>query len=126
MSDEAFVSFTAKCSRFEPVGSRVTCSPPPLDTDEDFLALVKDDDEAWAELLSMGFETGTDRDYDGMASNFISFKRGQTNVIVTEDEEWFKRFMAASHVAKRLNLLKKADRIALFQAVLYANTSEGS
>tara|TARA_R110002153_G_scaffold249706_1_gene406176 strand:- start:387 stop:677 length:291 start_codon:yes stop_codon:yes gene_type:complete len=96
-----------------------------MDTDEDFLALVPDEDAAWEHLLGMGFETGTDADYDGMASNFISFKRGATNVIVTADADWFCKFMAASHVAKRLNLLKKADRIAVFQAVLYSNIYEG-
>ena len=117
--------FAAKCRRYEPVGSRVTCNPPPTDTDEDFLALVNNEAEAWEYLEVMGFETGTDADYDGMASNFISFKRGTTNIIVTSDEQWFDKFMAATHVAKRLNLLKKSDRIAVFQAVLYSNTYEG-
>lgn len=36
----------------------------------------------------------------------------------------YDRFIAATAVAKRLNLLDKADRIALFQAVLYANGGE--
>lgn len=118
-------SFVGTCLRYEPVGSRITCNPPPMDTDEDFLALVPDEGIAWASLEALGFETGTDAEYDGMASNFISFKRGVTNIIVTSDIEWFAKFMAASHVAKRLNLRKKADRIAVFQAVLYANIYEG-
>lgn len=31
------------CEAWEPVGSRVTCSPPPTDTDQDFLVLVAKD-----------------------------------------------------------------------------------
>ena len=45
------------------------------------------------------------------------------NLIVTRNDTFFNRFMAASSVAKRLNLLDKADRVAVFQAVLYGNTT---
>lgn len=52
---------------------------------------------------------------------FNSFSKGEFNCIITDSESFFKRFMAATAVAQRLNLLDKSDRIALFQAVLYAN-----
>lgn len=50
--------------------------------------------------------------------------KGDVNLIVTQDNKFYDRFMAATSVAKRLNLLDKADRIALFQAVLYGNRCE--
>jgi hypothetical protein len=46
------------------------------------------------------------------------------NLIVTDDLEWHRRFVAATSIAKRLNLMAKADRIALFQAVLYGMPSD--
>lgn len=44
------------------------------------------------------------------------------NLIITSSQVFHQRFLAASSVAKRLNLLEKSDRIALFQAVLYGNS----
>lgn len=46
-------------------------------------------------------------------------RRGNINVIVTPEMEFFDRFMAATELARRFNLMEKVDRIALFQAVLY-------
>jgi hypothetical protein len=117
----------AQCLRFEPVGSRITCKPPPTDTDADYLLLVKPAEYRRFEksLYQDGFRldgslvlaTGCD---EGDPDSFQSFKRGIDNLIVTGSEVFFNRFMAASSVAKHLNLLLKRDRIALFRAVLYA------
>lgn len=118
------------------VGSRVTCNPPPTSTDRDWLVLV---DEAKfdffaAELLADDWEVGgsmipNDENYLPAPVRFNSFTKTidgtPENLIVTVSEEFHRRFLAASAVAKRLNLLDKADRIALFQAVLYgAHTDE--
>jgi hypothetical protein len=52
---------------------------------------------------------------------FTSLTRGEDNLIVT-DAAWFaSRFMVATRLAKRFNLQAKAERVALFQAVLYGN-----
>lgn len=116
---------------FERVGSRVTCDPAPTDTDEDFLVLAV---EPWKLIDSLkmihGFKRGgselvddeTDKDHHASKYGFASLKLGHVNLIITEDSEFYRRFLAASSVAKRLNLLEKADRIALFQAVLYGNS----
>lgn len=101
------------------VGSRVTCNPPPTNTDIDYLALVMSVNDADSELVPQGYETTTDHDYECMESTFVSYKRGNINILVTDDEQYYKAFMAATHVAKRLNLMNKSDRICLFQAVLY-------
>lgn len=110
-----------------PVGSRVTCSPPPLDTDRDWLVLIDgaDENKLMEYLSAAQWEIGGSLP-DGENNTppecrFISFTKGVENVIVTSSEEFHRRFIAATSVAKTLNLLDKAHRIALFQAVLYAN-----
>lgn len=111
------------------VGSRETCDPAPVGTDEDWLLLTRTDPEATLRALGFGqdghpeFYTGND------AGGFRSWRFGDVNVITTEDPVFHDRFMAATHLAKRFNLLDKGDRIALFQAVLYgvsAGNLEGS
>lgn len=116
------------CRRYEPVGSRVTCVPAPTDTDEDFLLLVDDGGiEILQEvLLGANYVRGGSQIPDCQnivpaESRFVSYTCGTVNLIITTSEVFFARFMAATAVARRLNLLSKADRIALFQAVLYGN-----
>lgn len=113
------------------VGSRVTCDPAPTDTDQDWLLYVeaKDYRPLLGFLLASKWEPGgslvpVDESYRPPNERFNSFKLGVDNAIVTDSMEFHKRFLAASSIAKRLNLLEKADRIALFQAVLYGNECE--
>jgi len=107
----------ARADLFEPVGSRVTCDPPPTNTDEDYLILVAANRFAAleVEVVGQGFALGGSR----VGDEFRSYKLEAVNLIVTTKAEFFDRFMAATSVAQRFNLLDKADRIALFQAVLY-------
>lgn len=108
-----------------PVGSRVTCDPPPADTDEDYLVLVKDKRATVAALRSIGFEHSTDPEkvekYEKMnetaAWSFSSLWFGDVNYIVTDSQFFFERFLTATYVCKKLNLLKKEDRIMVFEAV---------
>lgn len=109
------------------VGSRVTCNPAPVDTDQDILVLA---DQARRDDLLQHL---ADCEYDHAGSDvsdsinfdpnspFRSYSLGEINVIVTWSDEFHGRFLAATSVAKKLNLLRKEDRIDLFQAVLYGN-----
>jgi len=117
-----------KCTKHALVGSRVTCDPAPTDTDQDVLVLCSP--EQFGRLIGQLFERGFD--IDGSAINdpidhlnsidtFQSFSNDDLNLIITQDVAFYRKFMAATFVAKRLNLLNKTDRICLFQAVLYAN-----
>jgi len=117
-----------------PTGSRAICDPPPTDTDEDWLLFVPEsafdafsghlDADGWDEANGSEVEPMTDDDQRG-GSEFTSFAKQcgdrVVNLIVTRKGEFFRRFAAATSVARRLNLLDKSDRIALFQAVLYGN-----
>ena len=102
-----------------PVGSRVTCNPQPKDTDIDILCYTPNDDGI--SLLDYGFiQDGNPQFYTGNDNgSFRSFRNGDLNVITTPSLEFYELFITATELAKRFNLLKKSDRIALFQAVLY-------
>lgn len=108
----------------DPVGSRVTCDPAPTATDTDYLCLC-----SWwrgvphKKLIAMGFQTESEHyvDEDSGPTRFFSYRRGTDNVnlIVTSDLDFCDKFMLATGLAKRLNVLDKDDRRALFQAIVY-------
>jgi len=117
--------FLDKVVKMEYVGSRVTCNPPPTDTDEDVLLLTDDLTMLIADCIEVGFT----RDGDHTASyptGFVSLRNGTMNFIVTDDEEFYKKFMLATHVCKSLNVMDKSNRIVVFQAILYDNAAPAS
>lgn len=113
-------------------GSRVTCVPAPTDTDQDVIVLVRDidatacrkggrsyrryADEVERPLADAGFECGGSGADD---DDFESWTKGDINLILTADPDFYRRFVAATTVARHLNVLGKEDRKALFRAVLY-------
>lgn len=106
----------------DPCGSRVTCSPPPADTDRDFLVMIPQEYDV-AHVITVlsdaGFAWEGSEHYRDAAGSFMSWRRDDLNLIVTSNAEFATRHRAATGVCKRLNLLDKGDRVALFQAVLY-------
>jgi hypothetical protein len=111
------------CVLITPVGSRVTCVPAPTSTDEDYLALVQPGesyDILMSALSADGWELGGSFGPAGERNSpFQSFRAGDLNLIVTDDEDFHNKFLVGTALAKRLNVLDKADRKAIFQAVLY-------
>ena len=142
------VPISEMVDRMQPVGSRVTCNPAPTDTDEDYLLylgheygtvdgvpmmVVKDADirlmEVELYLKGSGWEMGgsipNEVRYDvNPSEKFCSWTLEELNLIITTSDEFFRRFLAATAVAKEFNLMEKADRIKLFQAVLYGKHPE--
>lgn len=117
--------FLDKVVKMEYVGSRITCNPPPTDTDEDVLLLTDDLSMLIADCIEVGFT----RDGDTRMSypeGFVSLRNGTMNFIVTDDEEFYKKFMLATHVCKSLNVMDKSNRIVVFQAILYDNAAPAS
>lgn len=110
--------FLDKVVKMEYVGSRITCLPAPKDTDEDVLLLTDDLTMLIADCIEVGFT----RDGDTRMSypeGFVSLRNGTMNFIVTDNEEFFDKFMLATFVCKSLNVLEKQHRITVFQAILY-------
>lgn len=113
------------------VGSRVTCSPPPIDTDNDILIQshykrfgAALDAAGWTRDIRNSLSTNPHHNHSARYAsppgiNFISYRQGDTNLIVTPDAKFYNKFMAATRTAKALNLMSKKDRVTLFQAILY-------
>ena len=97
-------------------GSREICSPPPMDTDADFvvLSLKKID------FQKNGFSLTTDDEYEG-GSHFETYRRGDVNLVVVHNWTDFKKWKVATAAAKQMNIKSKQKRIQLFQGVLYDN-----
>lgn len=104
------------------VGSRVTCEPPVMDTDRDILALVLDFGSCAEALHKQGWNLGGSGESD---DQFESWTLGELNLILTDDEDFYDRFIAATTVCARLNLLDKEDRKSVFRAVLYSENADG-
>lgn len=107
------------------VGSRYTCNPPPTETDEDWLVLINEKD--YNRVLCVLNEQGFDLDnpnghYRPENSAFNSWRGPENlNIILTSDVGFHNRFLAATSLAKRYNLLDRSERVLLFQTVLYGS-----
>jgi hypothetical protein len=106
------------------VGSSVTCDPPVLNTDVDYLVLAVDWQPFLSQALHEGWELGSYwESHDILRAlsdgDFVSLRKERLNIILTACVVFRTKFMLATKLAKQFNLLKKSDRIALFQAVLY-------
>jgi hypothetical protein len=100
-------------------GSREICSPPPMNTDVDFVVL----DASGAGMFHKnGFQLGTVEDHEKYgAADFMAYRRGEVNLIVVDTWAQFKAWKAATAAAKQMNIKEKQKRIELFQGVLYGN-----
>lgn len=109
-----FADFIIKKHR---TGSNYVCDPPVTNTDKDVVILSKPgyesalEAEGWSSSMS-------DIEYDTQG-DFVSWKKGDLNYIVTTHPLFYKKFVYATMIAKLLNLKQKSERIKLFQAVLY-------
>lgn len=114
----------------EPCGSRVTCFPPHQNTDADYLVFVtsgkaQDVSNVVSLLQGNGYQwEGASEHYQDVAGvGFMSWRKDDVNLIVSASRDFVRRHRAATAVCKRLNLSEKADRIALFKAVLYGEVA---
>ena len=109
---------TLPCVQAEFVGSRVTCSPPPADTDLDVLVLDEFYDPQKWEDLGFTIESPHNPDY-GPDVLFTSYRRGDINLIVTDEHDFYELFLVATRLCKSLNLMQKQNRVTLFKFILY-------
>lgn len=120
ISRDDLLTLLGDSETFQMTGSRYICNPAPTDTDEDWIALDLTG-KLQKSLCAAGFAQNTDQTlYDGMP-DFWSYRLGEFNVVVTDNMVFYDRFVAATELAKLRNLLIKADRISLFQSIIYGN-----
>ena len=98
-----------------PTGSRYICNPAPTDTDNDTVFLVNGYHDYATILKENGWET-CGEEYE-QSDKFQAFRKGEENYIVTESPLFYLSYLKATEAAKALNLLKKEDRILLFQTI---------
>lgn len=106
---------------YHPTGSRYICNPPVIDTDEDWVVLVKSEMyPEFADHLEVNNFWQSNAGYS--RTDFISYRsilnNDNRNIIVTFDPEWYQLFVEATEIAKDENLLHKVDRIALFELIM--------
>lgn len=105
-------------------GSAVICDPPIMTTDKDFIICAINPVNLIEFLNRNSFEislNGEGRYEFDPNEGITCLRRGELNLIVTGDYEFYLKFVNATILAKKLNLLQKSKRIALFQYVLYGN-----
>lgn len=110
-----YFSYKEGFRRVQHVGSRVTCNPVPENADFDILLLAKNSRKYCEFLESKGFKL-TNEGYEGP---FLNVKKDKFDLIITQDETFYKKFLLATEVCEKLNLLNKLDRVSLFQSILY-------
>jgi hypothetical protein len=130
MTPELRAKLESLNAAFTPCGSRITCDPPPTDSDEDWLVLLPDQQVPLSNLVAYLSDDGwtwegNSQHYQQMAEKtFMSWRKGDVNLIITKNVFFAQRHTAATHVCKTLNLKDKSQRIMVFQAVLYANVKK--
>lgn len=102
-----------------PTGSRFICNPPVMNTDIDYLVLVNNRKTYEKFLQTQGF-TSCLEDPESQypeESGWSAWRKGELNLMVSDDIVWYLRSVAVTHLAKEMNLWKKSDRIDLFATV---------
>lgn len=104
--------------KLHPTGSRYICDPPVMNTDIDFIVLVGEMAIAVLDLVSAGWKRPNNGEGYGDKSYLTTFRRGEYNLIVMTDRKKFDKWVKATEEAKKKNLTKKEDRVALFESIL--------
>lgn len=107
-------------------GSNYICDPPVTNTDIDYIVLVDDILIAHKFITKNGFRCDVEKKYIlDEDRQFLSYKRyveidGEKkiiNFITTELPFYYKSFVFATELAKKLNIRDKTDRVDLFRII---------
>lgn len=104
--------------RVEMVGSQAVPGAATETSDTDWLILTYDRGALLSHLQSKGYER---EDGGYPLKDFISLRKGMSNVLVVWEESYFNRFVEACALAKRLKLMDKEHRVILHKYILYGN-----
>jgi hypothetical protein len=100
-----------------PTGSRVICTPPTMDTDDDWLVWVPEklQEDAISFLERAG---ATYSDQQKIYPDGVCFRYEDVNPVLIWDYQIFYRWVAATYWARKLNLQDKKERVLLFQSMV--------
>ena len=102
-------------------GSSVICNPPVTDTDIDYVIYTNEEYKLDTFLKCEGFKKSSadEEEYDLEEEGFTCYRKSNINLIVTINYNWYLKWVEATKLAKKLNLLQKEQRITLFKYILY-------
>jgi hypothetical protein len=110
-------------------GSSYTVDPPVEDTDVDVLVLVKSLHLADELIEKHGYEqclteeAAQYRVETGFGDSWTAVRKGKVNLIIVEDLTLYARYVAATELAKTMNIKDKEERIKLFKLVKWGEWS---
>lgn len=112
-----------------PTGSRYTESPPKEGTDEDYIVLVENLKKTEKFLSKTGWDDCLDdNDKDERYNeekqqgiNWSAWRKGELNLILTDNLAYFVRFIAATELCKSLNIKDKNLRVDIFRCVKFGD-----
>lgn len=104
----------------ELVGSRRIEGAYGPDSDYDYLVL-NGEGSGEAGLADMGFELDEPGEHYEPSGSFNSWRIGNMNVVLTNSRKFYGDFCYAQSLAEHIPLLRREERVRLFQAVLYDN-----
>ena len=91
-----------------------------MNTDIDFVIYTEEKYNLHVHLVNTEDFKSTSPD-EGYGENYrpiTTYRKGNFNLIVTDDSSFFDKFKIATEVAKKLNLKEKEQRVALFQYIV--------
>jgi len=102
-------------------GSSVICNPPVLDTDEDYVIYTNKESQLRKWLLANGVTQSCEdkEEYDLESEAMDCYRKDNINLIVVYNKTTHSKWVVATKLARKLNLLKKEQRITLFKYILY-------
>jgi len=99
-----------------PTGSSYICNPPVTNTDIDQVFFVYHLGIADEQMRGLGWTVCGPDHYPNVV--WKAYRKGNLNALLTDNCQHFLKMYHATEVAKKLNLLNKADRIALFKSII--------
>ena len=126
VSDASLLAFLRRISgvSISPTGSQEICNPKPVGSDYDYLVYCNNGValQKVAQCLNEQkfVAEGDQESYEQSDSYFTSYRKGDLNFIVTGNSQFAKKHRLATAVAKKLNLMRKEDRVMIFKAFLYS------
>ena len=96
-------------------GSSYICNPPVTTTDIDYMYYVNDLEQAVDALHKQDFLLCGREEYEFIG--WTAMRKGNINLILTDNLVYYNKFEAATELAKKRNLLEKKDRIELFRQI---------
>lgn len=133
-TDIDFIAYVPNLSEFRPVAEDLgwLCSSPREDTNTAYPVVQCDccNHEEEPESPSIGsllhdINTAVQQvDTYPKTGDFLSFRYDNLNLIVTDSTDYYDKYVLATELAKRFNLLNKKDRCDLFEAILYGELKD--